>query len=329
MDKYANTPLRVAVLGAGAMGSLFGGWLAEGGADVVLLDVNAAHLDAIRRDGLRLVTDRGERRLRLRAGRPGDDVGTPDVVIVFTKTLHTRAALAAARNLLGPDTCLLSVQNGLGNGEVLAEFVPAERVILGITTYPADLHGPGDVASHGAGTVRFMTADGGHRPILDRLAAAFAAGGIEALVDPGVTAAIWEKVAFNAALNGICAATGRTVGEVGACVEGRELVRAVVDEVVGVARAKGVAADAAAVHRATGHALDTHLTHKPSMLQDVLAGRPTEVGSINGAVEAEAERLGLAVPVTATLLRLVRIVEQRSPPAREVSRNAEDASLRA
>jgi 2-dehydropantoate 2-reductase len=303
--------LKVAVLGAGAMGSLFGGWLAEGGSDVCLVDINQAHLDAVARDGLRLVTDRGDRRIRLRVGRPGDDLGAPDVVLVFTKTMHTRAALAASQNLIMGGATLVSMQNGLGNLEILSEFAPAARIIVGMTTYPADFHGPGDVGSHGAGKVRFMSADGKRRPILQRLEAAFAAGGVDAAVDPRVMISIWEKVAFNAALNSICATTGRTVGEVGAGPEGRALVREVVGEVAAVAHAAGVEVDIAAIHDSIDHALDHHLDHKPSMLQDVLAGRATEVGSINGAVVAQAVRLGIQAPVTETLLRLVRIVERR------------------
>jgi 2-dehydropantoate 2-reductase len=155
-----------------------------------------------------------------------------------------------------------------------------------------------------------MSADGKRRPLLQRLQAAFAAVGVDAAVDPRVMISIWEKVAFNAAINGICAITGRTVGEVGASPEGRALVRDVVQEVAAVAHAAGIEVDIQAIHHSTEHALDHHRHHKPSMLQDVLAGRATEVGSINGAVVAEAARLGIQAPVTETLLKLVRIVER-------------------
>ena len=113
-DLETNAPpvLKVAVLGAGAMGSLFGGWLAEGGSDVCLVDINQAHLDAVERDGLRLTTDQGERRIQLRVGRPGDNLGSPDVVLIFTKTMHTRAALAASQNLIMAGATLVSMQKG-------------------------------------------------------------------------------------------------------------------------------------------------------------------------------------------------------------------------
>ena len=310
-DQDANSPLRlkVAILGAGAMGSLFGGWLAEGGADVCLIDVNEAHLDAVNQVGLRLSTDGRDRRIRLRTGRPGEDCGRLDIVFVFTKTMHTRSALAASSHLLDGGATLVSLQNGLGNLEILSEFAPANRIVIGVTTYPADFHGPGHVSSHGGGKVKFMSADGGSPPKLLQLEAALKRAGVEAAVDPHVMVAIWEKVAFNAALNSICATTGRTVGEVGASEAGRTLVRAIVLETATVAKAGGITVDVDAILRSTEHALDHHLRHKPSMLQDVLARRPTEIASINGAIVAEAKRRGLETPVTDTLLKLVTIME--------------------
>ncbi|WP_455776474.1 ketopantoate reductase family protein, partial [Burkholderia stabilis] len=146
--------MKIAILGAGAMGSLFGGLLAESGEAVTLIDVNDAHLDAIRLDGLRIDDDRGERRIRaLQAVRPeaaqADAVASPDasfdLLIVFTKSLHTRSALDGVRALLGPHTFVLTLQNGLGNVETLNAFVPLERILVGVTTWPADAAGPAHV----------------------------------------------------------------------------------------------------------------------------------------------------------------------------------------
>ncbi|WP_240202856.1 ketopantoate reductase family protein, partial [Burkholderia sp. LMG 13014] len=144
--------MRIAILGAGAMGSLFGGLLAESGEDVTLIDVNDAHLDAIRRDGLRIDDDRGERTIRtLHVLRPEAANAQPspdtpfDLLIVFTKSLHTRHALDGVRALLSPYTYVLTLQNGLGNVETLNAFVPIERILVGVTTWPADLAGPGHV----------------------------------------------------------------------------------------------------------------------------------------------------------------------------------------
>lgn len=208
--------MRIAILGAGAMGSLFGARLAEHGEAVTLIDVNDAHLDAIRRDGLRIDDDRGERRIRtLQAVRPeaanaaaGAAPDAPfDLLIVFTKALHTCAALEGVHALLTPRTSVLTLQNGLGNVEALNTFVPLERILVGVTTWPADFAGAGHVRSHGAGTIRMMTADGAPRPFAAAVADALSRAGLACSLDADVWAAIWEKVAFNAALNTLCAAT--------------------------------------------------------------------------------------------------------------------------
>ncbi|AOI71323.1 ketopantoate reductase family protein [Burkholderia ubonensis] len=308
--------MRIAILGAGAMGSLFGGLLAEAGEDVTLIDVNDAHLDAIRRVGLRIENDRGERRITtLRAVR--SDAAQPargepfDLLIVFTKSLHTRAALDGVRALLAARTAVLTLQNGLGNVETLRAFVPPERILVGVTTWPADFVGPGHVRSHGAGAIRMMTADGATRPIASAAAAALTRAGLACELDADVWAAIWEKVAFNAALNTLCAVTGCTVDQLGACDDGPRIALAIVAETAAVARAKGIAVDPERIADKVRHAIDAHRGHRPSMLQDVLAGRRTEIDAINGAVVAAAREAGVAVPHTETLLGLVRLIDAR------------------
>lgn len=303
-----GTP-RVLMLGAGAMGSLFGGLLAEVGVPVTLVDINAMHLDAIRRDGLRLVTDGGERRVRLNACRPDEVQETPDLIVVFTKAMHTDAALGGIRRWIGPETRILSLQNGLGNGERICAYATADRVAIGMTTCPADLCGPGHVESHGQGKIRFTRLDGGQDDVLERIASVLRRAGLDCAIDPMVNTAIWEKVAFNAALNSICAVTACAVDAIGRTPAAQALALDIVDEVLAVARAEGLAVDADRVRASVLHAVGHHVGHKPSMLQDVLAGRPTEIEAINGAVVARAELRGIPTPATRALLALVRLME--------------------
>ncbi|MGU7772210.1 ketopantoate reductase family protein [Burkholderia sp. MR1-5-21] len=309
--------MRIAILGAGAMGSLFGGLLAEAGEDVTLIDVNDAHLAAIHRDGLRIENDRGDRRVSaLRAVRPDAAAlahGEPfDLLIVFTKSLHTRAALGGVRALLTPHTSVLTLQNGLGNVETLREFVPMERILVGVTTWPADVAGLGHVRSHGDGVIRMMSADGATRPVASAAADALTRAGLTCTLDADVWASIWEKVAFNAALNTLCAVTGCTVDQLGARDDGPRLALAIAAETAAVACAKGIAVDAERIAAKVRHAIDAHRGHRPSMLQDVLAGRRTEIDAINGAVVAAARETGIAVPHTETLLGLVRLIDARN-----------------
>lgn len=301
----------VLVLGAGAMGSLFGGLLAEAGVAVTLVDINAAHIDAICQRGLKLVTDHGARQVRLAACRPDEVRERPDLIILFTKAMHTESALAGIQRWIGPETRLLSLQNGLGNGERIAAYAASSRVAIGITTCPADLCGPGHVESHGQGKVRFTRLDGVSDEIFDRIALLMCDAGLDCAIDPMVHTAIWEKVAFNAALNSICAVTGCAVDAIGRLPAAQALALEIVDEVLAVAGAEGVAVDAERVRATLQYAIGHHVGHKPSMLQDVLAGRATEIESINGAVAAAAAAHGVATPNTLAMLALIRMVEDR------------------
>ena len=300
--------MRIAVLGAGAMGSVYGARLADGGAEVTLLDVNQSHLDAIARDGLEVALDEGTKIHRLAAVRPEDFRGPVDVVLVFTKIFHTAAALDAVAGQLD-GAVLLSLQNGIGNAERLAVHVPVERTLVGMTMTPAEFLGPGRVASHGPAKTAFYSADGQNRPVLHEICTAMQAGGIDATADPEIEAAIWEKAAFNCTMNALCALSDGTPGSIGESVAGRGLAGRVAAEAVAVANATGVAASLERVEALIQHACAHHLHHEPSMLQDRKAGRPTEVDALNGAVARIGEEKGVPVPVNRTLADLIRLME--------------------
>lgn len=300
--------MRIAVLGAGAMGSVFGARLALGGAEVTLLDVNEAHLAAIAADGLRVDLDGTEHRLPLAAMTPADFTGPADVVLLFTKVRHTDAALESIKSALGA-AMVLTLQNGIGNAERIAAHLPADRVMLGLTMTPAEFVGPCRVASHGAASTSLFSADGQHRAILDDLVAVMQKGGINAKADPEIQAAIWEKAAFNCAMNAISALTAGTPGGIGALPEALELAQNTAAEGIAVAQASGVSASAERVRALIDHAAAHHLLHEPSMLQDLKAGRPTEIDALNAAIADRGEALGLSVPLNRTLTTLVRLAE--------------------
>lgn len=300
--------MRIVVLGAGAIGSVVGGRLALGGCAVTLVDTDPDRVEAVNRDGLRLDLDGGPAVVRLRACLPADAAPPCDLVLLATKTFQTADALAGVRPLLA-DAFVLSLQNGLGNAERIAAFVPIERVIVGTSLIPADFRGPGHVASHGSGVTALYCTDGTHRPILDAIAAAFAAAELPMVLEPDIRRAIWEKAAFNAAMNALCGLTRATPGIVGASPEALALAKAVAAEACVVAAANGVAADVAAVAGRIDGACRDHAGHKPSMLQDLLAGRRTEVDALNGAVVAAAEQAGVEAPLSAMLCRLVKLAE--------------------
>lgn len=308
--------MEIAVLGAGAMGSLFGGRLAEAGHSVTLIDINQPHLEAIGANGLRLEIDGDTRAIRnIAAMRPGATDKTPELLLVFTKSMHTRAALSGIEHLLGETTAVLTLQNGLGNVEAIRDFVPLANVLVGVTTWPADLVAPGSVSSHGQGKIRMMSADGERTSKVDAVAEALNSAGLNSQIDDDVWAAIWEKVAFNAALNSICAVTGSTVDQLGLLEDSKSLALTVAAEVISVANASGISADLSVCSASIVHATEQHRAHKPSMLQDVLAGRKTEIEGINGAVVDAARTLSVSVPHTETLAKLVRLIDARNASA--------------
>jgi 2-dehydropantoate 2-reductase len=317
--------MKITILGAGAMGSLFGGLLAEAGASVALLDINQQHLDAIRHNGLRLDTDTGSRCItQLASARPEQWTDVPDLLMIFTKTHQIAAALTSARHLIRPTTWVLTLQNGLGNVEAISAFVPRDRILVGVATIPADFLGPAHVASHGGGQIRMghagnsaLTDHPGHRPFNDccmlcQVVDLFNRAGLHAIADPNVWAAIWEKVAFNAAFNALCAVTGCTVDQIALVPSAPILALAVVEEAIAVAHASHIPADLERTQAMVLRSFTTHAGHQPSMLQDINAHRPTEIDSINGAIVRTAAAHNLPVPHTGMLYTLVRLIEART-----------------
>ena len=206
---------------------------------------------------------------------------------------------------------MLSLQNGLGNDQRLAAHGSPERVMVGASTLPSDLVGPGKVRSHGEGGSKLYAAFGGEPRFAQEVAEKLTQGGLPAALDPDIHAAIWSKAIFNAAMNPLCALTRRTPGFLGAHAESRALYGAVVEEGVAVANASGIKIDAKPIHDLTEVSVTDHANHEASMLQDVKAGRRTEVDAINGAIVEAGRAAGVAAPVTETLWRLVKLEEAK------------------
>ena len=303
--------MKVAVLGSGAMGCLFGAAFHRAGAEVTLVDVNAAHVDAINAHGLELDLRSGVERLPIRAALPADVSAPVDLVLVFTKTFHTQAALEGISAAIGDHTHLLSLQNGLGNDKRLAGFVSDDRVMVGASMLPSDLVGPGRVRSHGEGYSKLYPAFGGDPAFATEVAATLTAGGLETVLDPKIHEVIWSKAIFNATMNPLCALTRRTPGFLGANPESRAAILSAVAEGIAAAHANGVMVEGQPIYDLTEVSMTDHADHEPSMLQDLHAGRRTEVDAINGAVVTAAKEAGLAAPVLETLWHLVKLEEAK------------------
>lgn len=304
--------MKIAVIGAGAMGCLYGAALHRAGAQVALVDVDRPHIDAINERGLELETRADTEFLPIPALLPEAVAEVADLLLIFTKTFQTDAAMAGVRAAIGPETQVLSLQNGLGNDRRLAAHVSPARVLVGASTLPSDLIGPGRVRSHGDGGSKLYPAfPQGDPAFAQKVADLLSAGGLPAALDPEIHAAIWSKAIFNAAMNPLCALTRRTPGFLGAHEESRAMIRAAVEEGVAAARASGIMIEAGPIHDLTQVSMTDHADHEASMLQDVKAGRRTEVDAINGAIVEAARAAGLEAPVTEVLWRLVKLEEAK------------------
>lgn len=297
--------MKYAVLGAGALGSVVGGLMAREGINVALWDINHDHTKSINAHGLQLDLPDGTHSIKVPACRP-EEGGEADVILLLTKTLHTKAALASVADRIAQGAAVVSLQNGLGNAERIRDFVPDDQVFYGCTMMPGRFLAPGHVASQGNGKAVF-------RALTEAGQARAAAMGLNTTGfvlqndQDGTDAIIWQKAAFNCAMNAITALQGGAIGYLAASDEGVALARETAAEVVAVANALGINADLSAVHAHMTRSLTHHKAHKPSMLQDMEAGRETEIDALCGEVVRQAEAAGVSAPINKTLAGLVRL----------------------
>jgi 2-dehydropantoate 2-reductase len=302
--------VKVAVVGAGGIGSVFGGQLALAGHDVWLIHRRREVIDALEREGLRLEGPDGDRRVAVHATDDTTHVGAADLVLVVTKATDTRAAAEAARALIGAQTLVVTLQNGLGNLETIAEVLGAERCLLGMTYIGATLPGPGHARLTATGMSFLGEPNGALSARVEHLARAFSEAGLPTQATDRLWEMVWGKLVINAAMNATCALTGAS-GEAALRSEAAcAWLGLVAEETAAVAAALGVSLpypDAAA--RVRQHCRDVGAS-KPSMLQDMERGRPTEIDAINGAVVREGKRLGVPTPYNEALLLLVKAREE-------------------
>jgi 2-dehydropantoate 2-reductase len=305
--------MKVCVLGAGSLGSVIGGALARGGAEVTLVTRSRDHVEAIRRDGLRMVEGGVASTVRVNAVADGAGLGPMDLVIVLVKSADTRDAIEAATNLLGPGTVVLSLQNGLGHEVVLAEVAGSEHVMAGKTYVGGLLTAPGVVTAGIRGKETLIgELAGGASERAQAIAAAFGRGGLATTVSDDIRAVMWDKLFVNVATGAVSAISGLAYGDLYAVPALRETAVAAVAEAMAVARAAGVAIRTAAPEAAwVKAAAGLPPEFKASMLQSLEKGARTEVDYINGAVVREGARLGVATPVNRTLVACVKGIETR------------------
>lgn len=319
MEEIPN-PMRIAVLGgAGAMGGIFGGWLQRSGNDVVLVDVAKDSVHAINEAGLSIdEKDGGQSHIRVRASDDPKSVGQVDLIINFVKCYHTEAAIKAAKTMLGPETAVLTLQNGWGNADQISGIVGQDRVLVGLTYHSGTLLGPARVKHPGVGMTYVGELDGRETPRLQRIAAGLRGAGFETTVTPKIVDEVWKKLALNACTLPTAALLGFFAHELERYDGTKEVMAAILREVVAVAKAQGVGLDYEERWEAIIGLLKRAIGAKPSMLQDVEASRRTEIEVINGAIVRAGKSASVPTPVNETMVAMVGALQSKYLAAKAV-----------
>ena len=298
--------MRIAVVGVGAMGSVYAGLLAAAGNEVVAVDAWQEHVEAIDRDGLRVEGASGDRTVRVRAATDASELGTVDLVVLATKAYDVESAARASIPLVAAETLVLTIQNGLGSADRVAAILGEDRVAVGIAGgFGASIRAPGHVHHNGWELVRMGERRGGPTPRTERVAETWRAAGFRAEACGDMERAIWEKLVCNVAFSGVCVVLELPIGAVLADPDAWRVAAACATEAYEVALASGVElelADAAAHVRAFGERIPDA---RPSTLLDFLAGRRSEIGVINGAIPEVAASIGREAPANAIVASLV------------------------
>ena len=311
----ATTFRRVAVVGAGAVGSFYGAMLARAGHAVVLIG-RPAHVEAIRRDGLKLEMGGRTEAVALDASSELGAARGADLVLVSVKSSDTDAVSRVLAPLLERAAVVVSLQNGVENADVIARHVDA-TVVPAVVYVATAMPGPGVVRHHGRGDLvvgartRAAAGDAALGERLEALVAFFATAGVAVTISADVVAELWSKLMVNCAYNAISALAQAPYGEMAALAPIRELQRTVVGEVVAVAAASGVELPLAAAIEAMERIAPAMPAQLSSTAQDVARRKTSEIDHLNGFIVRRGREVGVATPVNQALHALVKLVESR------------------
>lgn len=304
--------MKIAVIGAGAMGSLYGGYLSKAGQEVYLVDVWQEHVDQINRHGLAI--EEADRVVTVypRAVSRANEVGTVDLAIVFVKSVMTKNAMKENLALIGAETTVLSLQNGYGNVEAIEGFVKRERIIAGTTAHGATMLSPGKIRHAGIGATHIgaVSREGGNS--VEAIAQVLQKAGFETEVSCNVMKLIWDKLMINVGINALTAILNVQNGQLLDYEESRALMEAAVEEAISVANASGMDFDREETIRKVMAVAKKTGENRSSMLQDVTNKRKTEIDTINGAIISEGRKQGIPTPVNLVLTNLIKVMERRA-----------------
>lgn len=294
--------MKVAVMGAGAVGCYYGAMLARAGHEVVLIG-RPPHVEAIRANGLRLEMKTFDGQVKLGASTQADAVRGADLVLFCVKSTDTESAAAEIKPHLLPGALVLTLQNGVDNDERVRSVLPSSEVAAAVVYVATEMAGPGHVKHHGRGELVIAPSR-----TSAQVAQHLAAAGVPTQISDNVRGSLWAKLVLNCAYNALSAITQLPYGEL---VKGQgvaEVIRDVVAECLAVAKAEGVAipGDTAAAVRGIAQTMPSQYS---STAQDLARGKPSEIDHLNGFVVRRGEALGVPTPANRVLLVLVKLLE--------------------
>jgi 2-dehydropantoate 2-reductase len=295
--------MKIAVMGAGAVGCYYGGMLARAGHDVVLIG-RPQHVEAIERQGLRLETQTFDERIRVSASTEASAVLGAQLVLFCVKSTDTESGAAAIKPYLAPDALVLSLQNGVENADRLRAMLPRE-VAAAVVYIGTEMAGPGHVRHHGRGELVIEPSMAS-----DDVARALIAAGVPTDISGNVRGALWAKLVLNCAYNALSAITQLPYGRL---VKGEGIIavmRDIVDECVAVANADGVTLPGD-VDAAVRKIAETMAGQYASTAQDLARGRRSEIDHLNGLIVRRGEALGVATPANRLLHAIVKLIESK------------------
>ena len=305
--------MKVTMMGAGAMGGMVGARLAAAGNDVWLVDKWEEHVHKMQTEGLTLDTRDGRKIAKVKATTNVQDVydqdGFMELVIIFVNTNFTDQITRDAKVIIGPDTYVLTVQNGVGNADIIARYVPKNRIIMGTTLAAGVVEGPAHVRDSGTNNfTQIMPMEGPVTPMVEKICETLSQAGLETEATPEAEKAIWKKLCVNCCTCGVGMITRLTCGQVCEAPHGAALVKEIIKEVCAVANAKGLALD---YETELNHFFEVYTpsTHYSSMNQNAKKHMKTEVETITGAVVREGERLGIPVPYNTVIYHLINMIQ--------------------
>ncbi len=301
---------KVAIIGCGAMGSVYAALMVDAGHEVHAVTLWPDHAQAMATHGLRVEGASGDRTVRLHASTTTDGIGHCDLVIIATKAFDVEAAAHSSLPLLAEQSVVQTIQNGLGSAERAAPIVGSDRLAVGVVGgFGASLRAPGHVHHNGMEMVRFGSFAGLPRASLEASAAIWMSAGFKVALFDDVPRMVWEKLIMNVTFSASCCLTGLTIGEVMSDKNAWQVARVCAEEAIAVAAAAKIKLE---VGDPIEHIRDLGgriPAARPSMLLDHMARRRSEIDVINGAIPREGAKVSVATPVNETVVALVKARE--------------------